>query len=86
MADLRSPFLWAQRSEPSIFADDVKFATSRGKQATRGQLSGDGARRHVEHMVATTGRNPGTIQGITRAEKINAIHGTPDFGKGRRRT
>jgi hypothetical protein len=40
----------------------------------------------VEHLLATTGRNPGTIQGITRAEKINAIHGTPDFGKGRRRT
>jgi hypothetical protein len=86
MADLRSPFLWKHNTEPTVFAKDHAFRATGGKQATRGQLSGDGARRHVEHMVATTGRNPGTIVGLSRADRVEEIRGTPDFGKGRRRT
>lgn len=62
--DPRSPFCWRDAPRPSIFADDVRFlANKSGKSASQTAVES------VAKVVKATGKNPGTIKGISRAER-----------------
>lgn len=64
-----SPFRWAEYPRASIFATDRAFVpTVTG--ATHQQNSSQAAQRYITAEVKRTGRNPGTLTGITRAERL----------------
>jgi hypothetical protein len=63
---MTSAFNW-RTGTPSIFASDARFTTlSSGK--SRQQTTTEA----VERKTKKTGRNPGTIRGISRADKAKA--------------
>lgn len=69
-ASARSCFFW--RGQPSIFADDPAFKpTVSGR--TQSQASSKVATANVERITKTTGRNPGTLAGIARKERLQDI-------------
>lgn len=64
---MSSPFNW--RGQPSILADDTSARPSH-----RGTSQAQEATLLVERRKrASGGRNPGTIPGITRAERVTTI-------------
>lgn len=67
-ASRRSAFYW-RTGEPSIFATDSAF-TPTITGATHQQNSSQAAQRYITAEVKRTGRNPGTLTGITRAERL----------------
>lgn len=64
-----NPFNWRQDARPSIFCGDPAFtANARGK--TRNEASAEGASENVKRVIAKTGRSPGSMNGISRKERI----------------
>ena len=55
---LNNPFLWAQNPRPSIFLAD-------GDAATRSRRASEA----VDRKHAATGVNPGTLRGISKADR-----------------
>lgn len=63
-----SPFRWAEYPRASIFATDRAFVpTVTG--ATHQQNSSKAAQSYIAAEVKRTGRNPGTLTGISKAER-----------------
>lgn len=55
-----SPFKWSAYREPSQFVTDPAFAGNKAGK-TRSQASTDA----VDRYTARTGRNPGSVQGLS---------------------
>lgn len=68
-ASRMSAFHWRENPRPSIFAEDRAF-TPTVTGATHQQNSSQVAQRYITAEVKRTGRNPGTLTGITRAERL----------------
>lgn len=60
---LHSPFLFRQHVRPSLFATDPAFYKGASTGKTAGQISTEA----VERFTLATGRNPGSIFGISSA-------------------
>ena len=75
----QSPFNW--QGQPSIVADDPDFRATRSglTQAQACSAAGSGVvKRHIER----TGRSPGTIPGLLRAERLQDIKPVGYRGRG----
>jgi hypothetical protein len=59
----RSPFLWREDKSPTIFANDPRFPAppAPGKKTKSQAIS-----QRVDAITKATGRNPGTIYGLTK--------------------
>lgn len=60
MTSSLSPFRWKENPRPSIFAGDSNF-TGNKKGKTQSQVASE----VVDRVTAQTGRNPGSIRGIS---------------------
>ena len=69
-----SPWNWRENKTPAIFARDPYFRpTVTG--LTRSETTSVVATRTIDRTVKRTGVNPGTLRGITRAERLAQIKG-----------
>lgn len=60
-ASRNSAFFWYERREPSIFATDSAFTGCKKTGKTHSQSASEAVDRYVEK----TGKNPGSISGIS---------------------
>lgn len=56
-----SPFRWREFPRPSIFAGDTYFCGNKTNGKTQSQVSSES----VDRTTARTGRNPGSIMGLS---------------------
>ena len=63
---LHNPFEWAKNPRPSIFLGQPGFPPD-GK--TRSQQASEA----VDRRTAATGRNPGTVAGLRRADRLATL-------------
>lgn len=59
---LNNPFMWRQNPRPSIFLDD-------GDAATRSRRASE----TVDRLTKESGRNPGTLTGISKASRSSPV-------------
>lgn len=69
---LHNPFEWAKNPRPSIFAGDAAFI-ARSNGLTHSQTSSVVSSATVEKVTAKTGRNPGTVHGLRRADRLATL-------------
>jgi hypothetical protein len=68
--DPRSPFAWRDNKTPTVFASDNSFTgTKKQPGKTPSQINSEAVDRFVEKH----GRNPGTINGISRKHALENI-------------
>lgn len=71
-ASRTSAFYWRENNRPSIFAEDRTF-TPTVTGATHQQNSSNAAQKYIAAEVKRTGRNPGTLTGISKASRSSPI-------------
>ncbi len=69
---LHNPFQWAKNPRPSIFTSDTAFV-ARANGLTHSQTSSVVSSATVEKVTAKTGRNPGTVHGLRRADRLATL-------------